>query len=151
MLQHLSDDPASLCSAGRAHSRLHQAAAQALTSIKLYVNDQEQLESLLLYLERHGEHVDSIYLDGRDDSILYNDYDGQIPEDDAPVTLYWLPSNLQLRSLECSCLCLQLQEYEDGRNGFGSWCRKGRLSSSCGLSPACWKVMVVLRMIWQQQ
>jgi hypothetical protein len=30
-----------------------------------------------------------------------------------------------LRSLKCSCLCLQLQEFEDGRNGFGELVQEG--------------------------
>jgi Leucine-rich repeat (LRR) protein len=60
-------DTRSICSAARAHSRLHQAAVAALTSFTLDTsrinNHQQRLDSLVdVYLPRHGEHVDSISL-----------------------------------------------------------------------------------------
>ena len=60
-------DTRSICSAARAHSRLHQAAAATLTSVTLETNNidnqQQQLDSLVdVYLPRYGEHVDSISL-----------------------------------------------------------------------------------------
>jgi hypothetical protein len=54
-----------VCSAARAHSRLHQAAAIALNSITLEIEDQQQVDSLVdVYLCAHGQHVDSISLQG---------------------------------------------------------------------------------------
>ena len=61
------DTHSSICSAARAHSRLHQAAIEALTSITLdksqssRVLRQPRLDSLVdVYLPRYGQHVDSI-------------------------------------------------------------------------------------------
>jgi hypothetical protein len=63
VLQCLADDPASLCSAARAHSRLHQAAVLELNSIRKSINTEQQLDSSLLpYLAKHGQHVNHIYL-----------------------------------------------------------------------------------------
>jgi hypothetical protein len=57
-------DPRSICSAARAHSRLHQAAVIALNSITAEV-DQQQLDSLVdVYLATHGSHIHSISLKG---------------------------------------------------------------------------------------
>jgi hypothetical protein len=49
-----AEDQRSLCSAARAHSRLHKAAALALSSIDVTVRQQQQLDSVLLYLDKHG-------------------------------------------------------------------------------------------------
>jgi hypothetical protein len=63
VLQRLADDPASLCSAVRAHSRLHQTAVVALSSISTAIKTQQQVDSSLLpYLSRHGQHVSSLQL-----------------------------------------------------------------------------------------
>jgi hypothetical protein len=59
VLRCCADDPRSRCSAAGAHSRLHQAAVLALSSIKLKTSDQFQLDSLLLYLSSHGLHGDA--------------------------------------------------------------------------------------------
>ena len=61
-------DTRSICSAARAHSRLHQAAIAALTSIELDTSAKGgdrflQLHSLVdLYLIRRGQYVDSFSL-----------------------------------------------------------------------------------------
>jgi hypothetical protein len=53
VLQHCADDPGSLCSAARAHSRLHQAAVMVCGSVTLppYEN---HLDSLRVYLSKYG-------------------------------------------------------------------------------------------------
>jgi hypothetical protein len=61
-----ADDPRSMFSAARAHSRLHQAAVIALNCITAEVQ-QQQLDSLVdVYLTTHGSHIDNISLDGAD-------------------------------------------------------------------------------------
>lgn len=47
------DSPRSVCSAARTHSRLHQAAVEALSSITARV-DQQQADSVVRYLAKHG-------------------------------------------------------------------------------------------------
>jgi hypothetical protein len=95
VLQHVAAvDQRSLFSAARAHSRLHQAAAFALHSITAHVNNQQHLDSVLLYLEKHGQHVDSIQLSGVEQDLLF---------------LFQLPSHLQLSKLQFEHFCLQLQ------------------------------------------
>ena len=60
----------SLFAVAKCHSRLHQAAVLALRSIKasisthVYTSVQQRTDSLLLYLARHGRHVDSLDLSG---------------------------------------------------------------------------------------
>jgi hypothetical protein len=62
VLRCCAGDPRSVCSAARAHSRLHQAAVEALKSITAEVN-QKQLDNLMgVYLNSHGQHSDSIIL-----------------------------------------------------------------------------------------
>ena len=89
-----SEDQRSLFCAARAHSRLHQAAVVALHSIKVHVGEQQQMDSVLLYLDKYGQHVDSIHLVGMEWGA---------------VTLCQLPSHLQLSSLQLELLHLQLQ------------------------------------------
>jgi hypothetical protein len=94
-----AEEQRSLLSAARAHSRLHKAAAVALSSVNANVRQQQQLDSVLLYLDRHGSHVNSLKLS-------------------QPLTMRWgrpfrftlrhLPSTLQLQSLELSGWDLQL-------------------------------------------
>jgi hypothetical protein len=88
----------SLFSAARAHSRLHQAAILAASSIKAVVPYQNELDSALLYLTQYGQHVNSL-------DVMYN-----FSWADQP-TLCQLPHNkLQgLTSLKCDNLSLQLQ------------------------------------------
>jgi hypothetical protein len=95
VLQCCADDLVSMFSAARAHSRLHQAAVQALSSMT--VDDfaqQHQLDVVLLYLLRHGQHVNNLDLGG-----------GIFTE----IRLLQLPDHLKLHSLRLSNIELQLQ------------------------------------------
>ena len=83
----------SLFSAARAHSRLHQAAVAALRSITAPVTRQQQLDSVLLYLSKHGDHTNSVEFKG----------DG-----DYRATLRQLPQHLQLSSFHLSDVQVQL-------------------------------------------
>jgi hypothetical protein len=83
----------SLFSVARAHSRLHQAAVAALRSINIDVRDQQQADSALLYLHRHGSHVNRLQLWGPLRKQL---------------TLRQLPPSLHLHSLELSGRTVQL-------------------------------------------
>jgi hypothetical protein len=89
-----ADYQRSLFSVTRAHSRLHQAAAAALSSIAVQVTRQQQLDDMLLYLGTHSRHVRSIGLKG-------------VPR--LAVQFCQLPHNLQLSSLQLDGLMLQLQ------------------------------------------
>jgi hypothetical protein len=60
VLRCCANDQRCLCSAARAHSRLHQAAVLALRSITAVKATQQQAHSMLQYLEKHGQHLDSI-------------------------------------------------------------------------------------------
>jgi hypothetical protein len=63
VLEHLRVDVPSLCSAGRAHSRLHAAAVQAITAVTLLHGDCTQRWRLLRklrYLAMYGMHVRSL-------------------------------------------------------------------------------------------
>jgi hypothetical protein len=95
VLQCCSSDLVSLFSAARAHSRLHQAAVQALSTITVgRVRRQQQIDGLLLYCSRHGQHVDGI------------DISGNLFED---IRLSQLPNDLKLQSLKLAHMDLQLQ------------------------------------------
>jgi hypothetical protein len=54
-----ASDPRSLFSAARAHSRLHQAAVLAASSIQADVSDKRHVNSVVRYLTNHGQHVHS--------------------------------------------------------------------------------------------
>jgi hypothetical protein len=91
-----ADDQRSFFCAARAHSRLHQAAVLALRSITAVVTQQQQADSVLLYLSKHGQHVDSV-------SIEYTGDDGEcafcfshFPYPDAMQLRSWLVSNMVL-------------------------------------------------------
>jgi hypothetical protein len=100
VLRCLTDDPVSLFSAARAHSRLHQAAVVALSSITVDVKQQQHVDRVLLYLEQHGRHVSSVHLQIQPFEFqLYHKF-----------TLRQLPANLQLTSLQLDCMLLQLQQ-----------------------------------------
>jgi hypothetical protein len=58
------DDPRSLFSAARAHSRLQQAAVLAISSIRAMVPQQQQASSVVLYLTNHGQHISNLHIDG---------------------------------------------------------------------------------------
>jgi hypothetical protein len=108
-----ADDYCSLFSAARAHSRLHHAAVAALHSIDIDVRDQQQADSVLVYLHRHGSHVNSLQLwspAGIGSRLL----------------LFQLPPSLQLNSLQLVGWTLQLQP----GNGF-----QGVMGSAAGAPP----------------
>jgi hypothetical protein len=69
VLQRLANDDNhnhhSLFSAARAHSRLHAAAAEALSALQVAAQSQEQVDGALLYLSRHGQRVSSVCFSGR--------------------------------------------------------------------------------------
>ena len=96
VLRCCADDPRSVCSAARAHSRLHQAAVLAVSSIEVVVKTYPQLNSLVnVYLASHGKHVDSISLNG--------------DEDQPPWSLSQLPATLtKLSSLQLDRFHLHL-------------------------------------------
>ena len=81
-----------VCSAARAHSRLHRAAVEALSSITAYV-DEQKMDSLQLYLRSYGQYVSSIRL--RHHSHF-------------AVHIHELPSTLKLSNLKCQGMSLQL-------------------------------------------
>jgi hypothetical protein len=96
-----AEDQRSLFTAARVHSRLHQAAVAALSGITVTVVDQQQMDGVLLYLNKHGQHVDSIQLFGVNNS----EEEGVLELD---VKLRQLPFNLQPSRLQLQYLQLQL-------------------------------------------
>lgn len=105
VLQCLAGDPASLCSAARAHIWLHQAAVVALNSIRKSIKTEQHLvSSLLPYLAKHGQHVNHISL--------------YVPflSSSHTISLRQLPSMNKLTSLVCSNFELQLHA-ADGFQG----------------------------------
>jgi hypothetical protein len=76
---------------------MHQAAVLALTSIRAVARQQQKVDSMLRYLDRHAKQVESIDLTG-----------------DYTVSLRQLSPNLQLGGLQLGGLCLLLQP----SNGF---------------------------------
>ena len=112
ILQCCADNQRSLFSAARAHSRLHQAAVLAASSIMVELKEadtvdtvhktlkqrRQQTNSVLRYLRKHGQHVSSI----------------NIPADlclgSVIFSLQWLPQHMcKLQSLTANNLRLQLQ------------------------------------------
>jgi len=93
-----SHGPCSLFSAARAHSRLHQAAASVLSCINVDISDQQQLDSVCLYLSAHGQHIRSIEVKGSNEALL---------------SLHQLPLSLQLDQLSLYGPSLQLQLQPD--------------------------------------
>ena len=102
VLHFCADDPRSLFRAARAHSKLHQAAVLAASSIT--ASDRSQ-ESVLLYLSQHGENVNSISFKKTYVSFITGKAGRQ------PVAaLRQLPSAVsKLTSLELDGMSLQLQ------------------------------------------
>lgn len=102
VLRCCADDPRCVCNAARANSKLHQAAVQALSNITLKTDDQQRLHSLVKgYLALHGQHVDSISLEGANSPIH-----GCGPS----IELQQLPATLtKLSSLSFDKLYLQLE------------------------------------------
>jgi hypothetical protein len=114
VLQCLADDPASLFSAARAHSRLHQAAVVALSRITVTMKTtQQQYGSLLPYLGKHGQHVDSMAIQCG--------------------VWHQLPDNLQLTSLQLDGALVQLQP----GNGFQGVLRPGLPLKQLRLNRCC--------------
>jgi hypothetical protein len=108
VLQCLLGDPASLCSAARAHSKLHQAAVLALSSITVNVQTQHQLhDSLLPYLAKHSQYINSIH------------FHSSVPTYDAAraPSLRQLPPSLQINTLHFDNMRLQLVGSADGVEG----------------------------------
>jgi hypothetical protein len=75
---------------------LHQAAVLALHSITAVVRRQQHMDSILVYLDKHGEQIFSIDIKGAADLT-------------PAATLRELPPTLQLSSLHFECLCLQVR------------------------------------------
>ena len=97
-----ANDLRSVFSAARAHSRLHQAAA-AVSSVTADLSQQEQVDSVLLYLDRHSRYVNSIEL-----RTLHS------------VILQQLPPSLQLNSLQLQGLRLQVLPAEGFQGVLGA-------------------------------
>lgn len=103
VLRCCAHDQRSLLSAAAAHSRLHQVAPTALTSITASVHNQEQLDSLLRYLSNHPGHVVEVHIQ----NYPPQDHDTTTFETLLAAELFAarkldcskLPANLQLRSL----------------------------------------------------
>jgi hypothetical protein len=108
-------DPHTLFSAARANSRLRQAAAVALSSISSKVNDQQQLQSLLVYLNNHTSDVTSLTMQG--------------PISGAPYMLE-LPAALELCSLDIANLPVRLTPGDSFAGVLHAWpgLKKLRLS-----------------------
>jgi hypothetical protein len=62
VLHYCSNDQRSLLSAARAHSKLHQAAAQILRSVNAVMIQQQQCDSVFLYMHKHSQHVQHMIL-----------------------------------------------------------------------------------------
>lgn len=77
------------------------------SSITSNIADAEQMDSLLLYLEKHGQHVDSLALSSNWDfhSAMLRD-DSEALNDSVSAKLWQVPANQQLQSLACSNLFL---------------------------------------------
>ena len=109
VLRCCADDPRSLFSAARAHSRLHQAAVLATSSISAVLKHQQQADSVLLYVTNHAQHVSSISL-----SLIPPADDSAYDYDTSPtISLRELPQSLhRLEALSVRGLHVQLQPAE---------------------------------------
>jgi hypothetical protein len=88
-----STDLRSLFNAGRAHSRLRQAAVAALSSISITVNTQQQIQGFRQYLTLHSSEVTSLDVQQADDVYEH-------------LTWCELPEGLKLQSLQLAGLSL---------------------------------------------
>jgi hypothetical protein len=86
----------SLINAARAHSRLLQLAVQVLPSIRVELKKQQQADSMVQYLVKHGQNIDSL------------EFWGAWPLEDTP-SLQKMPPLLHLTSLQLLGLRLQLR------------------------------------------
>lgn len=100
-----ADDLCSFFSAARSHSRLHQAAMAALHTVSAVVSQQQQADSMLLFLGKQGQQVDRLDLEQTGASI---------------ITVRQLPPNLRLGSLCLDRLHLQLQPADGFRGVLGA-------------------------------
>jgi hypothetical protein len=91
-----ADGQRSLFSAARAHSRLHQAAVLALSSLSMHCKVQQQADSILMLLGKHGKQIGSVQLT-TDDIYDYH------------VSILELPPSLQPSRLKLTGFGLQLQ------------------------------------------
>lgn len=95
VLRGLTDDQRSLFSCARASSDLRKQGAPLVNKIRADVKQQQQVDSVLVYLDRYQQHINSITLQS---------------EFRQPVlTMRELPSGLKLNLLTLKCLKLQLQ------------------------------------------
>lgn len=133
-----SHDPRSLFSAARAHSKLREAAGLALRSISVAkLQEQQQTDSLLLYLAQHGQHVASITLEAANAHLPWRLSDVDLQ----------LPSTMQLSSLHLTWSKIQLQPGNGSQGLLGPAAAAGA-SSSCGrLTAWC----LTDRQGWQQR
>jgi hypothetical protein len=92
-----ADDQHSLLSAARAHSRLHQAAVQVLHSIHAVMTQQQERDSVLQYMGKHGHHVHDMILEGEEHVVFFDQ----------------LPAKMQLNSLQLAGLCLSFRAVLD--------------------------------------
>ena len=92
VLRCCSNDQRSLFSAARAHSRLHLTAVSVLQSIKAVRAQQRHVNSVLRYLKKHGQQLDSVSISGSLGCIV------KLP----------LPPSVQLDSLQLSGVSLQV-------------------------------------------
>jgi hypothetical protein len=107
------DGPQSLLNLAMPHNRLQQAAVSVLRDISVDVPNQQKMDSVLMYLGKYGEHVDSLaFLPSESD-----DPPAHGTRDD--VVLRQLPPNLKLRSLQlCGYQPYQLKVQLQQGNGF---------------------------------
>ena len=98
VMQCCADDPRSLFSAARAHSRLHQAAVLPLRSMTATVNH-ETVASAVSYLTSHGQHIEDLDMMSK----------GNRCHQWYSVVLFELPNNMsKLTSLQLAGMSLQL-------------------------------------------
>ena len=107
VLQYLAaNNQRSLFSAARAHSRLRQAAQEALRSITLQLSEQQQMDGVMAYLGEYGQQVNNLELKGHghcDNAIHLR----QLPR--AADEAEFVGPQLQLTILQLQDLRLQLQ------------------------------------------
>lgn len=99
VLSSLIDDLPSLFNAARSHSRLHQSALVALSSITARFNSQQQLDGCVRYLSKHGGHVGGIN--------FFSEHSVG-----TRLCLRELPSNLQLTSLQLTACDLEFNSLQ---------------------------------------